>query len=142
MVLADSNFTFATLPDSTRSLLEPIGLDGPANGCYAMKKQSRAIETFAGLSAAGATHWERDASGALTFSLYRSADAKNVVQVVFAGDTLKGTGQSSGTGVASLHDPNDKVYAIRIGPPDVAPCVDASAHEWHRARTVFGKPNR
>jgi hypothetical protein len=139
LVLADTNFTFATLPDSTRSLLAPIALDGPANGCFALRKQSRATETFAGLSAAGATHWKRDASGTVTFSLYSSPDARNSVQVTFAGDTLKGAGQSTGTDVRSLRDANDKVYAIRIGPPDVDPCVDASAREWHRLRTVFGR---
>ena len=75
----------------------------------------------------------------MTFSLYQATDANNIVTGTVIADTIQGTGKSTGTSAAEMRYPNDKVIAVRIGPPDPAVCIDASAREWHRLRTVFGR---
>jgi hypothetical protein len=139
LVLADSTLTFASQPDSVRNLLAPVALPGSANGCFALKRQQRTSTTYAGASAAGSTHWERDASGNVTFSLYQAKDESNTVVGTIAADTIQGTGKSNGASAVELRYPNDKVIAVRIGPPDPAVCIEASAREWLRLRTVFGR---
>jgi hypothetical protein len=139
VVLADSALPLASLPDSARHLLRPSYLRGEANGCYAYAP-ARPAQTYAGISRAAATHWERDSTGTpgtIVFTLYASPDARHMVRAVVVGDTLRGVGESSGAGVAEVHYPNDAIVAVRVGPANIAPCVIASAREWRRLQQLF-----
>lgn len=136
-MLVDSALPLASLSDSARHLLGPASLRGAANGCYALAQPRRGAETYAGIARAAATHWERDSTGTIAFTLYASPDARHTVLAVVMGDSLRGTGASSGAGVAEVHYPNDTIVAVRVGPPNIAPCVEASAREWRRIQQLF-----
>jgi hypothetical protein len=129
LVLLDSAITPGALPEDARQRLRPSYLDGPANGCFSLRRPLVPTESFAGIAGVGATRWAKDSSGYLTFTLYQSPDARHVVRARLVGDTLRGTGESSGAGIVDVHWPRDTVIAVRVGRPDVAPCVEASSRE-------------
>src|SRR6185503_416858 len=135
LVLNDAPLPFASLPDSARRLLLRYTVPARSNACYALSRARGDVPTYAGMSGAGTTRWLRDStSGALEFGLYRSPDAQHSVRAVLQGNTLSGTGSSSGAGAAEVDYPRDTIVAVRVGPPDLAPCADASARESRRIR--------
>ena len=135
LVLNDAPLPFASLPDSARRLLVRYSVPARSNACYALSRASGTPRTYAGIAGAGTTRWLRDTvSGTLEFTLYQSPDARHVVRAALRGDTLSGTGMSSGAGAAAVDYPRDTIVALRVGPPDLAPCADASAREWKRIR--------
>jgi len=135
LVLNDAPLPFASLPDSSRRLLVRYSVQARNNGCYALTRAEGNPRTYAGIGGAGTTHWLRDTtSGMIEFELYRSPDARHAVRAEPRGDTLRGTGTSSGVGAAELDQPRDIIVALRVGPPDLGPCAEATAREWRRTR--------
>jgi hypothetical protein len=136
LVLADSDISFANLPDSARRLLNGRGLVGPPNGCFALRPPSAEAHTYAGGTAAGTTRWEADSARWISFTLYRSPDARHVTRALLTAEGFRGSGESIGWGAASVHYLPDTVVARRIGAPDYSSCIEASAREWRRIRTM------
>lgn len=137
LILNDAPLPFASLPDSARRLLVRYAVPERSNACYTLRRADGNPRTYAGISGAGTTRWQRDTtSGALVFTLYRSPDAVHTVRAAVRGDTLSGGGISSGAGAAEVDYPRDTVVAVRVGPPDLEPCVEASAREWRRIRAA------
>ena len=135
LVLNDAPLPFASLPDSARRLRVQYSVPARNNACYALSRAPGNARTFAGIDGAGTTRWLRDSvSGALEFKLFWSLDAFHSVRAVPRGDTLRGTGMSWGTGAEELNNPRDTIVALRVGPPDLAACADASARESKRIR--------
>jgi hypothetical protein len=133
LVLNDEPLPFASLPDSARRLRVQYSVPARSNACYALHRASGDPQTYAGIRGAGTTRWLRDTtSGLLEFGLYRSPDARHVVRAALRGDTLSGTGTSSGPGIAAVDYPRDTIVALRVGPPDLTKCADASARESRR----------
>jgi hypothetical protein len=71
--------------------------------------------------------WRSRGGHFLTFTLYQSPDARHVVRALLVGDTLRGTGESSGAGIVEVHWHRDTIIAVRVGPPDITPCVEGTA---------------
>jgi hypothetical protein len=138
LVLADTAISFALLPDSASRLLYPLYLRAPANGCFALRLPNPDAQTYAGGIGAGVTRWEVDTArvGGISFTLYRSPDARHVTRALLTTEGFRGSGKSSGAAAAKVHYPLDTVVARRVGPPDFSPCVEASAREWRRIRTM------
>jgi hypothetical protein len=135
LVLNDEPLPFASLPDSARRLRVQYSVPARSNACYTLSRALGNPPTYAGIGAAGTTRWLRDrTSGIVEFGLYRSPDARHVVRAALRGDTLTGTGTSSGAGVGEIDYPRDTIVALRVGPPDLAKCADASARESRRLR--------
>ncbi len=130
LVLLDSAIPLGALPEGAQLGLRTMYLDGPANGCFTLRRPFVPNESFAGIAGVGSTRWAKDSSGYLTFTLYQSPDARHAVRALLVGDTLRGIGESSGAGLAEVHWPRDTVIAVRVGPPDTAPCVDASLRDY------------
>lgn len=102
-----------------------------------MRPPHPASTTYAGSSTVGVTMWERKGSDAqVEFTLYRSPDAAHFVEAMMEGDTLRGTGRTWGVLAASVNFPPDTVIAVKVGPPDISPCVEASTSEWRRLRAL------
>jgi len=130
LVLLDSAIPLGALPEGAQLGLRTMYLDGPANGCFTLRRPFVPNESFAGIAGVGSTRWAKGSSGYLTFTLYQSPDARHAVRALLVGDTLRGIGESSGAGLAEVHWPRDTVIAVRVGPPDTAPCVDASLRDY------------
>jgi hypothetical protein len=141
LVLLEAALDTAALPDSARRLLRGSFLGGPANGCYVLRRGGAPGPTYAGAAGVAATRWRTgpEAPGVLRLVLFRSPDASHEVRAALTADgLLRGRGVSRGVGAAAVTWAPDTVVAVRVGPPDVTRCAEASARRWHELRA--GRP--
>jgi hypothetical protein len=130
------------VPDSAINLLRlPFLAEG--NMCFALEPRRPGSQTYAGLAGVEATRWQPDSATGqrITFSLYFSPDAGHEVTARIRHGTLGGRGTSWGAGVAAVEYPPDTIVGRRLGPPDITPCVAASAREWRRIMSSRPPPN-
>jgi len=155
LVLEDTPFALASLPDSARAYLEefsPYLLDRPMeegeapadaaylNACFLIEATHHA-PTDAGISRAAATAWSRDSTGAIRIGLFQSPDEGYVARVVVEGGALKGTGRSWAAGERGAARP-EFVSGRRIGPPDRARCARGIEAEAARERAWLAIDSR
>jgi hypothetical protein len=138
LILFNSPISAMAIPESARPLLTMYVIDRSANGCYAMRKPDADAQTYAGSSGVGVTSWSVRPDGKLTFMLYQSPDAGHSVQAVTQGDSLRGIGRTWRHFESSVTFPPDTVLAVKVGPPDITPCAEASSREWSRLQTPRG----
>lgn len=131
LILSDTTLELTVLPDSARPLLSGMFGPKPLNACWAVERRTSRT-TYAGGGGVGSTRWDfvHGDSARITFGLYHSPDAGHRVTASVVNGVLRGRGESSGAGVAEVHWATDTVVGIRIGPPDVRICRDASLQRW------------
>jgi hypothetical protein len=102
---------------------QPYAIDPSLKACYLVKRNAKA-ESYAGIQETGMTSWLLRGH-TIQFDLYRSPDARYMVEVERTGDLLVGTGRSWGVGMgapAPEYTP-DRVVGRRVRPPDVSACT-------------------
>ena|SRR5438034_1990418 len=130
LTLFDSALVLSSFPQSLLRVLHTRYLRSPANACYALLRRSPEPQTYAGAMGAGTTRWDRESgSDDISFTLYRSPDARHVVHARIDRDSLHGTGESWGAGEAEVPWSKDTIVAVRIGPADLRACVDSDTSE-------------
>lgn len=130
VVFSDGAVTLDMFPAETRRLLSTgVRPGAPANGCFALVRNTPALRTYAGIRQAGLIMWSAGAGGTeVRFPLYQSLDASHRVTARVSGGELRGTGVSSGARSAAPPSDwgGDIVVGRRVGPADIAPCVEAA----------------
>ena len=101
----------------------------PGNGCYKLAIVREDPPSYA--YTLGGTHWQIDSTGrAIDFSLFNSPDAGYGVHATLVNGVLHAKGESWGAGAAAVDYPPDVVQGRRVGPPDLAPCLEAVGPAW------------
>lgn len=106
---------------------------GEPNACFGLSRVRRG-RTYAGLSVAGLTRWQRaDARDRFTIELYHSADARYLATLRAHGRELRGRGESQGgRDPTEPAAPTDSIYARMVGPVDRSLCPQAAANDTMR----------
>jgi hypothetical protein len=120
------------LPDSAVRLLRPSYIGPFANACLVVDPPTWGSQTYAGIAGVQSTRWLADSVNPrrIEFDLYRSPDAAHEVTAFVTEAGLAGRGNSWGAGVVAVDWPPDTVVGRRIGPPEMGPCLAASAKKW------------
>jgi hypothetical protein len=134
LVLSDSQVTPAHFPEATvRRMTNSANRwrrEG-TNACFALQRRRLEPRTYAGIGEVALTNWTAVPGNpaSVDFGLYRSPDAGNRVKATITAGALRGTGTSSGAGVAGVDWPDDIVVGRRVSDTDLKPCIDAVVHQ-------------
>lgn len=124
LVLHVDTISLAEFPIERRRHLgiSRLGRPGVPNACFALRRRSRDIETYAGIATTGLTHWSVGPDSVVRIELYRSPDAGYEVRLRWRPGGLQGEGRSWTVGVADARNSDEEVVAERIGAPDIRRC--------------------